>query len=57
MMTVYEQCKIFKSWGQTDPNYYKVFVGVGLTADQYKEITGEDYVAPTTQTTTTSATN
>ena len=28
-----------------------------ITADQYKTITGEDYVAPTTQTTTTSATN
>lgn len=49
MMTVYDQCKIFKSWGQTDPNYYKVFVGVGLTADQYKEITGIDYVAPVAQ--------
>lgn len=45
MMTVYEQCQIFKSWGQTDPNYYKVFIGAGLMAEQYKEITGEDYVA------------
>ncbi|WP_372486947.1 XkdX family protein [Lactiplantibacillus plantarum] len=45
-MTIYEQCKLFKSWGQNDANYYKVFVGVGLTTDQYKEITGEDYVAP-----------
>lgn len=45
MMTVYEQCNIFKSWGQTDPNYYKVFVGYGLTAEKYKEITGVDYAA------------
>ncbi|MCI2961006.1 XkdX family protein [Pediococcus pentosaceus] len=43
-MTVYEQCLIFKSWGNTDPEYYKVYVGVGLTAEQYKGITGEDYV-------------
>lgn len=50
-MTVYEQCKLFKSWGQNDADYYKVFVGVGLTTDQYKEITGEDYVAPTTSST------
>lgn len=43
-MTVYDQCKLFKSWGQTDASYYKVFVGAGLTTDQYKEITGQDYV-------------
>lgn len=46
-MTVYEKCLIFKSWGQTSPDYYKIYVGVGLTAEQYKEITGEDYVVPT----------
>lgn len=46
-MTVYEMCLIFKSWGQNDPNYYQIFVGNGLTEEQYKEITGEDYVAPT----------
>lgn len=45
-MTVYEECLIFKSWGQNDPNYYRVYVGLGLTADQYKGLTGEDYVAP-----------
>ncbi|GAA3608298.1 XkdX family protein [Secundilactobacillus similis] len=28
-----------------------------ITADDYKMITGEDYVAPTTQATTTSTTN
>ncbi|MBS0955799.1 XkdX family protein [Lactiplantibacillus plantarum] len=48
-MTIYEQCKLFKSWGQTSADYYKVFVGAGLTAEQYKEITGEDYVAPATE--------
>lgn len=45
MMSVYEQCKVFLSWGQTDPEYYKVFVGVGLSEDQYKEITGVAYTA------------
>lgn len=44
-MSVYEECKVFKSWGQTDPEYYKVFVGAGLTEDQYKEITGIAYKA------------
>lgn len=29
----------------------------GITADDYKAITGEAYVAPTTQATTTSTTN
>lgn len=29
----------------------------GITADDYKTITGEEYVAPVTQATTTSATN
>lgn len=48
-MTVYEECQLFKSWGQNDASYYKVFVGAGLTAEQYKEITGEDYVATTTE--------
>jgi len=45
-MDVYEECKIFwNDFGNHDPKYYKVFVGVGLTADQYKEITGVDYAA------------
>lgn len=52
MMTVYEQCLIFKSWGQNDPNYYRVFVGLGLTADQYKAITGDDYQATAAASTT-----
>ena len=29
----------------------------GITADDYKVITGDDYVAPKTQATTTSTTN
>ncbi|BEI53938.1 MULTISPECIES: XkdX family protein [Lactiplantibacillus] len=45
MMSTYEECLVFKSWGENDPNYYKVFVGLGLTTAQYKEITGVDYVA------------
>lgn len=44
-MSTYQQCLIFKSWGQTDPNYYKVFVGVGLSPDQYQEITGVAFQA------------
>ncbi|MDV0430108.1 XkdX family protein [Lactiplantibacillus sp. DA1] len=42
-MTIYEQCKLFKSWGQTSPDYYKVFVGVGLTTEQFQELTGQEY--------------
>lgn len=56
MMTIYEQCLIFKSWGQNDPNYYRVYVGLGLTVDQYKEITGEDYVASTPENTSATST-
>lgn len=44
-MSVYKQCLFFKSWGNTDPDYYKTFVGAGLTEEQYKEITGIDYKA------------
>lgn len=29
----------------------------GITAEDYKDITGDDYVAPTTKATTTSTTN
>lgn len=47
-MTMFEELKIFWSWGKHDPDYYKLFVGYGLiTESEYKEITGEDYVAPT----------
>ncbi|MEE6727434.1 XkdX family protein [Pediococcus acidilactici] len=29
-------------------DYYQIYVQLGqITADQYKDITGEDYVAPT----------
>ncbi|VDG23650.1 XkdX family protein [Lactiplantibacillus mudanjiangensis] len=42
-MSIYQQCLLFKSWGQTNAEFYKSFVGVGLTQDQFKEITGEDY--------------
>lgn len=47
-MTTFEQCEIFWSWGNHNLDYYKSYVGFGLiTADQYKDITGEDYVTPT----------
>lgn len=46
-MTYYEQCKIFWSWGNHELNYYQTYVQLGLiTEAEYKEITGEDYVAP-----------
>lgn len=37
--------KMFWSWGNHDADYYKIYVGMGITADQYKELTGVDYVA------------
>lgn len=47
-MTDYEQCKIFWSWGEHHLDYYQTYVQLGqITADQYKDITGEVYVAPT----------
>ncbi|MCS8573458.1 XkdX family protein [Pediococcus pentosaceus] len=47
-MTDYEQCKIFWSWGEHHLDYYQTYVQLGqITADQYKDITGEDYVVPT----------
>lgn len=47
-MTDYEQCKIFWSWGEHQLDYYQTYVQLGqITADQYKDITGEDYVMPT----------
>lgn len=46
-MTTFEECKIFWSWGNHELDYYKTFVQLGcITADQYKDITGDDYVAP-----------
>ncbi|WP_242363428.1 XkdX family protein [Limosilactobacillus antri] len=45
MMTDLQMLKTFWSWGNHDPQYYKVFVGLGIDAAQYKEITGVDYVA------------
>jgi len=43
MMTIYDQCVLFKSWGQTEPDFFRTFVGAGLNMDQFKELTGEDY--------------
>lgn len=38
----------WQQWGNHDPQYYKLYVGMGITADQYKELTGVDYVAQLT---------
>ncbi|KAF0348559.1 XkdX family protein [Pediococcus pentosaceus] len=47
-MTTFEQCKIFWSWGNHELDYYQIYVQLGqINADQYKDITGEVYVAPT----------
>lgn len=35
----------WNDWGNTDPDFYKVFVGAGLTEDDYKDITGVAYKA------------
>jgi len=49
MMDTMTMLRMFwNDWGRQDPEYYKVYVGVGdgfITPDQYKEITGKDYVA------------
>lgn len=42
-MTIYDQCLLFKSWGQNNASFYRTFVGAGLTQAQFKELTGEDY--------------
>ena len=46
MMSQVDILKMFWSWGNHDLNYYKQYVGYNaITADQFKEITGVDYVA------------
>ncbi|AWN84173.1 XkdX family protein [Lacticaseibacillus paracasei subsp. paracasei] len=40
-MTYYDQCALFYSWGIDLTPY----VPVMITPDQYKQITGNDYVA------------
>ncbi|WP_333604391.1 XkdX family protein [Lactobacillus acetotolerans] len=40
-MTNYYQCALFYSWGID----LKPFVPIMLTPDQYKQITGNDYIA------------
>lgn len=45
-MTTLDMLKMFwNDWGNHDPEYYKIYVGMGIDATQYKEITGKDYVA------------
>ena len=55
-MTIYEM--FVQMWeldfqmGLFDKNYFQGLVKAGqLQVDDYKKVTGEDYVAPTTQTT------
>lgn len=45
-MSTFDILKMFwKDWNNHDPQYYKVFVGIGIDEVQYKEITGVDYTA------------
>ncbi|MFS8170895.1 MULTISPECIES: XkdX family protein [Lactobacillaceae] len=48
----------FQDWKTITKETLATVVGLpdGITAEDYKEITGEAYVAPTTQATTTQAT-
>lgn len=47
MMDTMTMLKMFwNDWGNTDSEYYKVYVGTGpdtITPAQYKELTGVDY--------------
>lgn len=49
----------YQDWKTITKETLATVVGLpaGITADDYKAITGEAYVAPTTQATTTSTTN
>lgn len=52
MMTQMQMLHIFwDAWGNHDLDYYRVYVECGaITADQYKQITGKDYVDASTST-------
>lgn len=45
MMSDYEMLNMFWGWGNHDLDYYKPYVGMGITAQQYKEITGVEFTA------------
>lgn len=45
MMSDYEMLKMFWEWGNHDLDYYKVYIGMGINAQQYKEITGVEYTS------------
>lgn len=58
MLTQTEILQIFWSWGNRDLNYYKTFVQYNaISADEYKQITGQDYSdqAATSESTSVSA--
>lgn len=52
MFPDFSTIKMLYSWGCLSPNADWYVQMNRLTADQYKELTGEDYTAPTTDTTT-----
>lgn len=49
----------YQDWKTISKETLATVVGLpdGITADEYKAITGETYVSPTTEATTTSTTN
>ncbi|WP_369957317.1 XkdX family protein [Levilactobacillus brevis] len=49
----------YQDWKTISKETLATVVGLsdGITADDYKAITGDDYVAPTAKATTTSTTN
>ncbi|MGY0229492.1 XkdX family protein [Levilactobacillus brevis] len=49
----------YQDWKTISKETLATVVGLpdGITADDYKTITGDDYVAPATEATTTSTTN
>lgn len=49
----FDDIKMQWGWGIMTPEFLGTYVSIcTITADQYKELTGKDYTAPTTDTTT-----
>lgn len=51
MFPDYETIKMLYGWGALTPSAEWYVVNGMMTADQYKELTGEDYATPTPATT------
>ena len=51
MMNQVQILQVFwTDWGNHDLDFYKVYVQCGaITKDDYKTVTGQDYVAPAAQ--------